>query len=46
MRVRDNPGARAMVELGGVRTILAVPLIKDDAFLGMITIYRQEVRAF
>ena len=46
VRVRDNPGARAMAELGGVRTILAVPLIKDDAFLGMITIYRQEVRAF
>ena len=35
-----------MVELGGIRTILTVPLIKDDAFLGVITIYRQEVRAF
>jgi adenylate cyclase len=45
----DNRNARAMIELGGVRTILAilaVPLIKDDAFLGMITIYRQEVQAF
>ena len=41
-----NPGVRAMVELGGIRTILTVPLIKDDAFLGVITIYRQEVRAF
>jgi GAF domain-containing protein/nitrogen-specific signal transduction histidine kinase len=42
----DFPNVRAMVELGGIRTSLAVPLIKDDAFLGFITIYRQEVCAF
>ena len=41
-----NPGTRAMVELGGVRTILTVPLCKDEAVLGLITVYRQEVRAF
>ena len=41
-----NPGAHAMVELGGIRTILAVPLCKDDAVLGHINVYRQEVRAF
>ena len=41
-----NPGRRAMVELGGIRTILAVPLCKDEAVLGLITVYRQEVRAF
>ena len=35
-----------MVELGGIRTILAVPLCKDEAVLGHITVYRQEVRAF
>ncbi len=40
------PGTRAMVELGGVRTILSVPLCKDDAVLGHINVYRQEVRAF
>ncbi len=41
-----NPGVRAMVDLGGIRTILSVPLVKDDIFLGNISIYRQEVRAF
>ncbi len=39
-------GALAMVDLGGVRTILAVPLLKDDAVQGIISVYRQEVRQF
>ncbi len=43
---RANPNTRAMVELGGVRTILTVPLCKDETVLGLITVYRQEVRAF
>src|SRR5262249_14141595 len=41
-----NAGIRALVELGGARTILGVPLLKDGAVLGYISIYRQEVRAF
>ncbi len=40
------PNTRALVDLGGVRTLLSVPLIKDEAALGHITLYRQEVRAF
>ena len=44
---RDGlPGVRAMVELGGVRTVLIAPLIKDAEFFGYISVYRQEVRAF
>jgi len=34
------------VDVGGVRTVLAVPLLKDDEFVGLISIYRQEVRPF
>ena len=35
-----------MVETGGARTVLAVPMLKDDEAVGVIIIYRQEVRPF
>ena len=41
-----DPIRRALVELGGGRTLLAVPLRKDDTFLGDFVIYRQEARLF
>jgi two-component system NtrC family sensor kinase len=37
---------RALVDLGGVRSSLMVPLLRDDAVLGFINIYRQEPRPF
>jgi adenylate cyclase len=45
-QIPDDPIARAAVELGGVRTVLFVPLRKDDALLGFIAAYRQQVRPF
>ncbi|HEV2550975.1 MAG TPA: GAF domain-containing protein, partial [Stellaceae bacterium] len=41
-----NPLRCAVVDLGGARTLLSVPLRKDDALLGAFTIYRQEVKSF
>src|SRR5215471_7439099 len=41
-----DPLTVAAVELGGLRTCLVVPMIKNDALMGAIVIYRQEVRPF
>jgi GAF domain-containing protein len=41
-----DPQRRALVDLGGARSALQVPLSKKDTILGVITIYRQEVRPF
>ncbi len=32
--------------MAGIRTLVAVPMLKDDALVGTITIYRREVRPF
>ena len=37
-----NPVRRALVDVAGTRTYLAVPLRKDGAMLGSFTIYRRE----
>src|SRR6266542_3921792 len=42
----EHPLRDASVRLGGARSLLVVPLRKDDAVLGLFTIYRQEVRPF
>ena len=43
---RSNPAFAAAVELGGVRTILAVPMLKENELIGAFILYRQEVRPF
>jgi hypothetical protein len=40
-----DPLTVAAVELGGVRTLLVVPMLKDDELVGAISIYRLEVRS-
>ena len=41
-----DPGRVATVELGGVRTALVVPMLKESELVGAFVIYRQEVRPF
>ena len=41
----DRP-LRDLAELGGARTVAAVPMLKDNALVGAIVIYRQEVHPF
>ncbi|MGO9685323.1 MAG: GAF domain-containing protein, partial [Beijerinckiaceae bacterium] len=44
--VEREPIAVAAVELGGMRTVLFVPMLKENELIGAITVYRQEVRPF
>jgi len=51
--LRDSPGYKAgvtnvvgLADVAGARTILVVPMLKDDELLGAITIIRQEVKPF
>ena len=41
-----DPFVVAGVEAGGIRTLLIVPLLKENNLIGVIGIYRQEVRPF
>ena len=41
-----DPASVAAVELGGVRTVLYVPMLKENELVGAFTLSRQEVRPF
>src|SRR5262249_22479580 len=41
-----DPPTRHLVDLAGARTILVVPMLKDDELVGTIGIYRREVSPF
>jgi signal transduction histidine kinase len=44
--IEHVPEIVAAVELGGVRTLLAVPMLKENELIGALTLQRQEVRPF
>ncbi|TMJ16800.1 MAG: GAF domain-containing protein [Alphaproteobacteria bacterium] len=41
-----TPNVVAMADIAGARTLLTVPMLKDDELIGVISIFRQEVRPF
>jgi class 3 adenylate cyclase/prephenate dehydratase len=43
---KGDPNRRAMVDLGGARSVLCVALQREANLLGAIAVYRQEVRPF
>ncbi len=44
--IEGEPVLVAAVGLGGFRTLVNVPMLKENELIGTIAIYRQEVRAF
>src|SRR5262245_65056344 len=41
-----EPLARGAVDLAGMRTLIAVPMLRENDCVGAITIYRREVKPF
>ena len=44
--IDGDPLAVAAVQVAGIRSIISVPMVKDDVAVGAMTIYRREVRPF
>jgi GAF domain-containing protein len=44
--LEGNPAIVALSDLGGARTLVGVPMLRDAELVGMIVVYRQEVRPF
>ena len=44
--LQRDPFAVAGANLGGYRTVVSVPMLKEDKLIGVISVYRQEVRSF
>jgi GAF domain-containing protein len=42
----EDPSRTSFLKLAGARTVVAVPMLKEDELVGAIFIYRQEVRPF
>ena len=43
---RSDPQRLSFVSKTGARTVICVPMLKDDKLVGAVAIYRQEVRPF
>ena len=43
---KKSPAVVAAVELGGVRTILVVPMLKEDELIGCVFLFRQKTNPF
>ena len=41
-----HPRMVEAVEIAGIRTVVAVPMLKDDVLVGVIAVHRREVRPF
>ena len=41
-----DPWMVAGVDLAGIRSMCAIPMMKDDALVGVVAFYRREVRPF
>src|SRR5262249_5608781 len=44
--IEREPSFMVLADVAGARTVIAVPMLKDNELIGAITIYRQEVRPF
>ena len=43
---RHSEQERRFIKMTGARSVVTVPMLKDDELIGMITVFRQEVRPF
>ena len=44
--LEGHPAVVALADIGGARSIVNVPMVKDDKLIGVIGIYRQAVQPF
>ena len=44
--LEHDPAVVALADIGGARSIVNVPMVKNDKLIGVIGIYRQEVKPF